>query len=263
MSVSPFLGSFFLFFPSLLSSPPSPYASPRPFFLSFLRRVSAFSRVSFGSRTTRRPRTFHSHNNSGVPGEFSLPASISFHPPWHDSCRTLVIMRGESCVSHRGIIRKCFPRHSRPFLPRLPFFFSSRTFPLAFIIFYFVQLYARKYSRVMDFWCAQQLIRPRRLTSSADRRRSRGLYLPRLLPAALNAGRILASDPPPLARPFASLRSTIDMEGFFRAASFARLILRSRERNFHRAAAAGANSHGRSSIAKHPRESAFVSTDCV
>jgi len=115
----------------------------------------------------------------------------------------------------------------------------------------------------MDFWCAQQLIRLHRLTSLADRRRSRGLDLPRLLPVALNAGRILASDPPPPARPFASLRSTIDMEGFFRAASFARLILRSRERNFHRAAAAGANSHGRSSIAKHPRESAFVSADCV
>lgn len=199
-----------------------------------------------------------------VPGEFSLPASISFHPPWHDSCRTLVIMRGESRVSHRGIIRKCFPRHSRPFLPRFPFFFFSRTLPLAFIIFYFVQLYARKYSSVMDFWYAQQLIRPHRLTSLADRRRSRGLDLPRLLPAALNAGRILAPNPPPpLARPFASLRSAIDMEGFFRAASFARLILRSRERNFHRAAAAGANSHGRSSIAKHPREFVFVSTDCV
>lgn len=73
--------------------------------------------------------------------EFSLPASISFHPPpWHDSCRTFVIMRGESCVSHRGIIRKCFPRHSRPFL--LCFLFSSYFpslllfFPFCFFSFY-------------------------------------------------------------------------------------------------------------------------------
>lgn len=173
-------------------------------------------------------------------------------------------MRGESCAFRiAAVIRKCFPRHSRPFLPCFP---SPPRFRFFFFFFYFVQR-VNAFER-NEFFVRATINSPYRLTSLADRRRSaetsdstsrrRRLLLKR-------GPNSCALQPPPLPlASFAAHRSAIDMEGFFRAASFARLILRSRERNFHQAAAAaGANSHGRSSIAKHPRESAFTSTGCA
>lgn len=70
---------------------------------------------------TPRSRTFRSRNNSGTPGFLSsrlLPLSSNQPPPRF--ARAFVIMRGEPCISHRGVIRECFPRRpSSLFSPHL------------------------------------------------------------------------------------------------------------------------------------------------
>lgn len=128
---------FLPFFP-LLSSPSSPCASPRPFFLSFLRRVSAFSRVSFGSRTTRRSRTFHSHNNSGARRVFS--------PCFHFLPSTVARLVSYARNYARRIVRFASRHYSQmfpaAFLPRLPFFFPLVLSP-SLLLFFISSSYTR------------------------------------------------------------------------------------------------------------------------
>lgn len=120
------LHSFFLFpffhsfFSTLLS---------RPLFLFCALLPWAICRSRFHEPRLGTPRscTFRCRNNSGTQ-VFSPSSRAAIH---RRSCRTLVIMRGEPCISHRGIIRKCFrqcplcpaPPAAAPFFPRI--FFSS------------------------------------------------------------------------------------------------------------------------------------------
>lgn len=122
----------------------------------------------------------------------------------------------------------------------------------------------RAYTSVIIFGVHATIDSPRRQTSLVQRRSQGTRALRRnatqrnAMPAALTGVEFLRS----FSRTPRVLRPAID-GGLLslsrsRAASFARLILRSRGRNFCPAVAAGANSHGRSAIAKHSRESAFV-----
>lgn len=121
---------------------PPPYASPRSFFLSFLRRVSAFSRVSFGSRTTRRPRTFHSHNNSGARRVFS--------PCFHFLPSTMARLVSYARNYARRIVRFASRRYSQMFPAAFSSISSSPSFfffPLvlspSFLLFFISSSYTR------------------------------------------------------------------------------------------------------------------------
>lgn len=116
------LFSSFTFF----SSPPT--CSPlSPVRFALLPRAIYHPRFHEPRLGTPRSRTFRSRNNSGS-RVFSPSSCVAAH---QRSCRALVIMRGEPCISHRGIIRECFRQCPPPpavtaamFFPRL--FFSYR-----------------------------------------------------------------------------------------------------------------------------------------
>lgn len=112
-------------FPSLgLGS--SPLSLFFPLRSSFSLFLFLFSPVATHHPRFHKPRlgtpwshTFRSRNNSAVP-KFSLPPPVPTH---RHSCRALVIMRGEPCISHRCIIRNCFPWNLPPLLtPPIQFF---------------------------------------------------------------------------------------------------------------------------------------------
>lgn len=177
-------------------------------------------------------------------------------------------MRDEPCISHRCIIRDCFSPESRYSVPSSPLFsapwLSASLSPLSFPV-----PRPTKNARVHkcnNFRCTRDNrfaapaneFSPAPIAKSASAAAQRDATQRNAMPAALTGLEFLRS----FSRTPRVLRPAID-GGLLslsrsRAASFARLILRSRGRNFCPAVAAGANSHGRSAIAKHSRESAFV-----
>lgn len=106
----------YYYFLASFGSPAVQLSSP-PFNRHLLRVFApspTLAALSLARLGTPGPRSFRPCNNSRSRG-FS-------------ACRALVIMRGEPCISHRGIIRECFPC-SFSFFP--PPFFPLRSLSLS------------------------------------------------------------------------------------------------------------------------------------